>query len=344
MEKQSLFQVQMYSDKTNIQRLESLTSDETMPFIGETAHESMSADRLPIHDKFAQVRDPLDGTDPLPLRIYNADSELRHPLRLMGAMFHDLWSSQELGWRLFVRDLNAQYRQSILGYLWVILPPLGTMLIWVFLNQNGIFDIASTSVPYPVFVITGLVLWEAFISALNAPQMAINSAVGLLTKINFPREALLVSAAGQVVFGMSVRLVILFGVYTWFGVVPHATVWLAPLGLLALMVMGFALGLLLTPAVLLYQDFSRGLAILTSPWFFLTPVVYPSPTTYPGTLINWLNPVSPLLAGTRELITEGSMSHPTAFVAVAFVSFLLLFAAWVFCRLAMPHLIARMSS
>jgi lipopolysaccharide transport system permease protein len=336
----------MNTGKTNIPPVKPLPSDTVLPGVEEAAPAG-SAEPNESHE-FQRDSAAAEGTaqlaDELEVRTYSADSELRHPAQLIRAMFHDLWSSRELAWRLFVRDLNAQYRQSLLGYLWVIVPPLASMLIWVFLNKNGIFNIDPPPVPYPVFVITGLVLWEAFVSSLNAPQNAMNSAMGLLTKINFPREALLVSAAGQVVFGISVRLLILVGVYTWFGIVPHATAWLAPLGLLGLMVLGFGMGLLLAPAVMLYQDFSRGLAILTGPWMLLTPVIYPSPKTFPGTLINWLNPVSPLLAGTRELITEGALSHAAAFVGVGLLSVVLFFMAWIFCRISMPHLIARMSS
>jgi lipopolysaccharide transport system permease protein len=334
----------MNTGKTNIKSLEELPSGSVLPGEKDAALEGVP-DVLTTsepHEDETSILAP--DSHPLPVRNYTADSDLRHPLRLIHAMFHDLWSSRELAWRLFVRDLNAQYRQSILGYLWVILPPLISMFIWMFLYSIKMLSFDPPTVPLPVFIITGIVLWEAFVSALNAPQTAVTSAMGLLTKINFPREALLVSAAGQVVFGIIVRLLILFGVYAWYGVVPQATVWLAPLGLLALMMLGFSIGLILTPAVMLYQDFSRGLAIITGPWFLLTPVVYPSPTTYPGTLINWLNPVSPLLTGTRNLITEGSIAHPVAFFSVALFSVLLLFASWMFCRLAMPHLIARMSA
>ena len=329
--------------QTEISSIKSKNTDR-IPSVEEDALSKLCKDHHVGELRHDQLLTYCQYTDHLSERSYNAESDLRHPLKLLRAMFHDLWISRELAWRLFVRDLNAQYRQSILGYLWVILPALGTMLIWVFLNSNGILEISATPIPYPVFVITGLVLWDAFVTALNAPQTSINSAIGLLTKINFPREALLVSAAGQVVFGITVRLLILLGVYGWFGVIPQATAWLAPLGLLGLVVLGFAMGLLLLPAVMLYQDFSRGLAILTGPWFFLTPVVYPSPTTYPGTLINWLNPVSPLLTGTRNLITVGTISNPTAFIAVSICGVFLLFGAWVYFRLAMPHLIARMNS
>ena len=333
----------MSSSNPNFAPTESSTTDTVLHEQGGVARRP--GDETRAHEgehTYASTR--FASSEALEERVYTADSDLRHPLRLVRAMFHDLWGSRELAWRLFVRDLNGQYRQSLLGYAWIILPPLAAMLTWVFLNKNGILEVAETSVPYPVFVMTGLVLWEAFVSSLTAPQTAVGSAMGLLTKINFPREALLLSAAGQVVFGIVVRLLILVGVYAWYSVAPSATVWLAPLGLLALMILGFAFGLLLTPALMLYQDFSRGLAIVTGPWFFLTPVVYPSPTNFPGKLVNWLNPVSPLLTGTRELITDGRVTHLLAFVCVALLSLVLLFFSWMFTRLAMPHLIARMSA
>ena len=50
--------------------------------------------------------------------LYTAKSEIRHPLQLFQSMGRDLLASRELAWRLLVRDIKAQYRQSILGILW----------------------------------------------------------------------------------------------------------------------------------------------------------------------------------------------------------------------------------
>lgn len=60
--------------------------------------------------------------------LYTAKSEIRHPLQLFQLMGRDLLASRELAWRLFVRDIKAQYRQSILGILWAFFPPTITSI------------------------------------------------------------------------------------------------------------------------------------------------------------------------------------------------------------------------
>src|SRR5436190_8244377 len=77
------------------------------------------------------------GAD-LPVTVYTPESPLRRPARMVREMFRDLLASRELAWRLFVRDISAQYRQSILGLFWAFIPPLVAALPFVFLNSQGI--------------------------------------------------------------------------------------------------------------------------------------------------------------------------------------------------------------
>jgi lipopolysaccharide transport system permease protein len=59
-------------------------------------------------------------------------------------MGRDLLASRELAWRLLVRNLSAQYRQSWLGYAWAFLPPLFTTAIWVFLQSQQVLGVGDT--------------------------------------------------------------------------------------------------------------------------------------------------------------------------------------------------------
>ena len=61
---------------------------------------------------------------PLPEVTYSPDSQVRQPRQLAQEMWHDLLASRELAWRLLVRDISAQYRQSFLGVFWAFVPPL----------------------------------------------------------------------------------------------------------------------------------------------------------------------------------------------------------------------------
>jgi lipopolysaccharide transport system permease protein len=280
----------------------------------------------------------------LPLTVYTPESPLRRPALLLREMLRDLARSRELAWRLFVRDVSAQYRQSILGYLWVFIPPLVASLPFIYLNAQGVVKISNTPIPYAAFAIIGTTIWQVFVDALNAPLQTVTQARPMLTRINFPREAILLSGLAQVGLNFLVRLALLVGVLAWFRILPPVTAMLFPFGIFALILFGFLIGLLLTPLGLLYGDVGRALPVATTFLMLLTPVLYPIPQSGVAAAIAGLNPLTPLVLITRDWLTIGATPHWAAFVAISLITVALLLAGWVVFRTAMPHLIARMGN
>ena len=275
---------------------------------------------------------------PLPEVVYSPDWQL------LRAMIRDLRESRELAWRLFVRDTSARYRQTFLGYIWAFLPPIVTSGTFVFLNSSGVFKVGATALPYAAYVMIGTLLWQVFADAMQTPIRVVTASKAMLAKINFPREAILLAGLGEVLFNFLIRLVLLVAVFIWFRIPPPITALLLPVGIVAIIGFGFMLGVILTPIGLLYQDIAQGLVLFTSFWMFLTPVVYPPPTS--GTMaafIKW-NPVSPLLVATRDWITVGPTAYLTGFIIVAAFTLLFLLAGWILYRLALPHLIERIGN
>lgn len=280
----------------------------------------------------------------LPVTVYTPESPLRLPLKLLSEMFGDLLASRELAWRLFVRDTRAQYRNSLLGYLWVFIPPLVASFPFIFLNAQGVIEIGETPLPYGAYALVGTMIWQVFVDALGSPLQAVTNARPMLARINFPREAILLSGLMQVGFSFLVRLVLLLGVLVWYGIVPPWTVVFFPLGILALVLTGFVIGLIITPLGLLYGDVSRVLAIVTPFWMLLTPVLYPVPQSGLAGAVVALNPLSPLITTTRDWLTLGAATDLTGFIAVTTAMIVLLVAGWVAYRVALPHLIARLGN
>src|SRR5436190_9728657 len=101
--------------------------------------------------------------------VYTPDPQLRTPGRLVRGMIRDLAASRELAWRLCVRNISAQYRQSALGYFWAIGPPLMTSVLFILLNSANLLRMGDTGVAYPVYVIVGTVSFSLFLDALNMP-------------------------------------------------------------------------------------------------------------------------------------------------------------------------------
>jgi lipopolysaccharide transport system permease protein len=286
-----------------------------------------------------------DDAGPQPVRVYTPESRLRSPGVFLRELLHDVGACRGLAWRLFLRDLRAQYRQTLFGYVWAFLPPLATTAVWVLLQRAQVanFD-APADVPYVVFVLTGTLLWQVFVDALNMPLRSTEASKAMLAKISFPREALLLAGALEVGFNLFLRALLLAGVFAWFGVGVHPSLALVPLGVLGLFLLGAGLGLLLTPLGLLYGDVRRGLFMLTQFWFYLTPVIYQAPQTGLGSWVNVVNPVAPLISASRDWLLVGATVHGQAFAAYAVAGALLVGLGIVLLRVAMPFLIERMSS
>ncbi len=123
---------------------------------------------------------------------------------------------------------------------------------------------------------------------------------------------------------------------------PVRSLMWAPAAVGGLMLLGFAVGLLVTPLGLLYMDVGRAIGLAASFGMLLTPIVDPPRTVgLAGWLTRW-NPVSPVLVTSRDWLTGQSAPLEMRFVCVTAASCLLLLVAWFLYRLTMPILVERM--
>jgi lipopolysaccharide transport system permease protein len=166
----------------------------------------------------------------------------------------------------------------------------------------------------------------------------------MLAKLDFPREALVISGIYQTLFHGTIRIALLIGALILVGLNPGWGVLLFPFALLSLILVGTAVGLLLTPVGVLYTDVARGIALIMQFAMFLTPVVFPMPKEGWVATLFAINPLTPLILTARDWLTGYSPEFLVYFLAVNAFAFVLLLAVWVAYRLAMPILIERMSA
>jgi len=278
------------------------------------------------------------------ITVYTPDSSLSHPLIMVREMFRDLLASRELAWRLAVRDIRAQYRQAFLGILWAFILPLANTVTWVFLSRTGIVSVGETALPYPVYVFTGTMLWAILMDAMTAPLQQTNAARVMLAKLNFPREALVVSGIYQTLFNAGIKIALLIGALILLKINPGWNVLLLPLGILSLILVGTAIGVLITPVGVLYTDVGRALPLLMQFLMYLSPVVFPMPKEGWAATLFTINPLTPLILITRDWLTGFPPQYLSYFLVVNAAALALLLAVWVAYRLAMPILIERMSA
>ena len=278
------------------------------------------------------------------ITIYTPESLLTNPFKMGREMLRDLAASQDLAWRLTVRDLSAQYRQTFLGFLWVIILPLANTLVWLFLSHSGVVNLSETSLPYPVYVFTGTMLWAILIDALNAPLRIVTASKSMLAKINFPREALVLSGIYQTLFNALIKVVLLLVALLIMGVYPDSGLLLFPFAMLSLVLVGTLIGLAFTPVGLLYTDVGKVIPLLAQFLMYFSPVVFAMPKGGLSATLFQSNPLTPLILTARDWLTGQAPEYLGYFMIVNIGSILLLCVFWIVFRLAMPILIERMGN
>lgn len=276
--------------------------------------------------------------------IYTSNSQIRNGVQLLKLMVRDLLASRELAWRLIVRDISAEYRQSFLGIAWAFLPPMITALGLTLAKNANTVNLGTTDIPYPAYVMFSVSLWQTFAEALNSPLQELKQAKNILAKISFPCEALILSGLGKVFFNFGIKLILIVGLFLWFQISVSWSSLLAFVALIHLVVLGTAIGLFLAPLGVLYQDVTKALILIITLWMLVTPVIYPVPVQGTFAILVKLNPVTPLLVTTRELATSGIVSYPQSFWLVSVLAMLGMLLGWLVYRLAMPFLVERMSA
>jgi lipopolysaccharide transport system permease protein len=275
-------------------------------------------------------------------RIYTADGHLRLGMALWREMFQELVDSRELTWRLFLRDFSARFRQSVLGYIWALVPVLITVATFSWLNRSRILPITGTNLPYPLFVLIGMSVWQLFASGLSITTQSLASADTMITKINFPRETLVFSAFGQSIFEFVIRIGLVAIFFAAYHIMPTWTAVLVPLAMIPLCLFTLALGFLFSMVNAVLRDIGHIVTFLITFWMFLTPVVYPAPARDAHSLVSLLNPVTPFVVAAQDLTMHGHLTQPWAYGVGSVLSLVLFLLFWRLFHLTEPRIPERM--
>jgi lipopolysaccharide transport system permease protein len=279
----------------------------------------------------------------LETKIYQRGNSLKlgHLLR---DSLQDIYSSRFLSKQLAVRDIKSQYRQSLLGIFWAFVTPLSTALVWIFINSSGAVSLDDTGVPYPLFVFSGTLMWATLTESINMPITSTKASMGILSKINFPKEALIVSGVYKLLFNSGFKLMLLVFFFFFFSVAPSWNMLFFPLTFLIMITAGVTAGLLITPLGMLYNDVSKFISLALRFVMFITPVVYVIPKEgVLKTLMEW-NPLTPLILINRNVLLGLELVYLDYFIWIAFLMIPFLLLALVIYRVSIPVIVERYSA
>ncbi len=247
--------------------------------------------------------------------------------------WRELWRFRELLYIFGWRDIKVRYKQTAIGILWVVLQPVvNTVIFTIFFGNFA--HIPSGPLPYPIFVLLGLLFWGFFSAALSREANSFIENEQLVKKVYFPREILPISAIGAVLvdflvtLGLFILMLLIYKVPVPWLFIPYFIV-----GILITITTCIGLGLLLAAINIKYRDVRYVIPFFLQTLIFVTPVIYPTSLVRPSfQLLLSLNPMTGVIDSLRSILGTNSNPHPEYLLISAFSSIILLLIGFMYFR------------
>ncbi len=222
---------------------------------------------------------------------------------------------------------------TALGFLWSLLNPLLLMVVY-----SVVFSLlARFQVPrYPIFLLSGMLPWNAFTIALSTASMTIIGNGNLIRRVSFPREFLPLSSVLASLINLILSMVVLFVFALAFRQPLGLPLVMLPVLLLLQLALTSGICLVLAALMVYFRDVENLITIGITVMFFVTPVIYPLSALGHANLraILQLNPLAWLIGGYQSIWHENAWPDPHAMLALVAVSAIsLAFGLWFFRRL-----------
>ncbi|MCF8429454.1 MAG: ABC transporter permease [Bacteroidia bacterium] len=221
----------------------------------------------------------------------------------------ELWQYRELFYFFTWRDIKVKYKQATLGFAWAILQPLFMMIVFTLFFGKAL-KVPSDNIPYPIFVYSGLLLWNVFSSGLSNAANSMVSNANIIKKIYFPRLIIPISSILVSLFDFLMALLVFIAMLIYYQ--PNIQIFkmllFMPLGLLIATFTSFGGGTLLAALNIKYRDFQYVIPFFIQILLFVTPVIYPV-SILPALWMKYVMALNPMY-GAIELFRSGIINKP----------------------------------
>lgn len=248
----------------------------------------------------------------------------------------EIWKYRDLIILFVKRDLTTNYKQTVLGPLWIIINPLLSTTVFTVIF-GVIAGIPTDGTPQFLFYMSGNILWNFFSSCLNRASGTFLGNARLFGKVYFPRLVMPISGILYNLINFMLQTavyVILVIVYSLIGanVHPNLLIIFAPFLVLQTALLGTGMGLIISSITTKYRDLNVLVSFGVSLLMYITPVVYPIsrvPENFRWLML--LNPVAPIVETYRcAFLGSGSFEWQFLLISLAVTLALLFWGVIVF--------------
>ena len=187
--------------------------------------------------------------------------------------WQDLFRYKELFYMLSWRDLKVRYKQTVLGIAWSVVRPLLTMIIFTLVfSKAANMKADDPSVPYAIFVMAGVLPWQFFANSVGEASNSLIGNSGLLSKVYFPRLLIPASAIMTSLVDFLITLILLVGVFLFYGFMPSAKIVFLPFFILLNFLAALGISLFITSLNVKYRDFRYIIPFIIQFGLYISPV------------------------------------------------------------------------
>ena len=241
----------------------------------------------------------------------------------------ELWQYRELFYFFTWRDIKVRYKQTFLGIFWVLLQPLGMMLLFTLLFSK-LWTINTSGLPYPVFVLSGLILWNFYHGSVSHAGESMIGHSQIIKKIYFPRLIIPCSAILTALFDFIIAFTLFTAVCIFYNQsIPMGAILYFPAGLLIAIITATGLGMLISALNVKYRDFRYALPFFLQLQFFASQVIYPL-SEVSEDKYRWLLSLNPMNASIEVFRTPFVKQPDTISILIGCASAILIFITGLF--------------
>ena len=245
------------------------------------------------------------------------------------SQWRTLWAYRDLFLLLLRRDVKLRFGKSHAGLLWAVFQPL--LILAVLTLFATLARIPSSSAPFPLFAITGLLPWTYFTQSVTQSAHCLVNYGALIGKLHFPRLILVLAVAGTALMDLAIASTVLPVFLLYYGVPLSPRLLAVPALLVLAVAAALGAGLWLAVLNLRARRVAHLVPLLLQLLFFATPIAYSS-ALIPSAWRVWagLNPMAGIVDGFRWALLPAQpvpVSLPVSFfvIVVILVSGLRLF-------------------
>ena len=214
--------------------------------------------------------------------------------------------------QLTARELKRKYARSVLGVVWSVLNPLLSMAV-LSLIFSQLFRRSIEN--YPIYYLTGYLLWQAFTATTNAAMTTLADNRALLLKVKFPMELFILTRGATALVNLGYSLVAYGVMLVVFQVPLRWTLAYLPVVVACLFLFALGISYLLSAAYVFFGDIKHLYSVALTLWMYCSAIFYPVEQLQGFIrVVIWNNPLYTYIHCLRKAVMYGTLPDTVEFL------------------------------